>query len=68
MSDTTEDQKRDRPKPTSGAKIITKDLGKGAQVVSVYGEPSNGAGSVKNLRTRINAPATRRAMRPDPDR
>jgi hypothetical protein len=39
------------------ARVITKDLGRGASTVTPYGEPSNRSGEVRDLRTRINAPA-----------
>lgn len=51
---------------SSDPKIIIKDLGRGAQGISTYGEPSNRAGEIKNLRTRINAPATKRLPKTDP--
>jgi hypothetical protein len=41
-------------------KIIIKDLGPGARGVQTFGQPSNGSADIKNLRTRINAPAAKK--------
>jgi hypothetical protein len=47
----------------TAAKVIITDLGHGAKGVTVFGEPSNRAGEVRDLKTRINAPASRRPKR-----